>query len=31
MDTEGRELQVINGIRGRAVRVNVELAKNPAE
>ncbi len=29
MDTAGRELQVISGIRGHSVRVNVELQKNP--
>ena len=31
MDTAGRELQVISGIRGRSTRVNVELQKNPAQ
>lgn len=29
MDTAGRELQVISGIRGHSVRVNVELPKTP--
>lgn len=29
MDTSGRELQVISGISGHSVRVNVELPKNP--
>ena len=28
MDTSGRELEVISGIRGHSVRVNVELPKN---
>jgi hypothetical protein len=31
MDTAGREVQVISGIRGRSVRVNVELAKSQAQ
>src|SRR6266567_448102 len=29
MDTAGRELQVITGIRGHSTRVNVEMPKNP--
>jgi hypothetical protein len=29
MDTAGRELQMISGIRGHSVRVNVELQKSP--
>ncbi len=29
MDTSGRELQVISGIRGRSVRLNVETQQTP--
>jgi len=31
MDTSGRELQVISGIRGRSVRMSIETQQNPVE
>ena len=31
MDTSGRELQVITGIRGRSVRLNLETQQTPSE
>ncbi|MBC8166728.1 MAG: hypothetical protein H7Y20_12765 [Bryobacteraceae bacterium] len=31
MDTSGRELQVISGIRGRSVRLNVETQQTPSQ
>ena len=31
MDVAGRELQVITGIRGRSVRIDVETQQNPVE
>ena len=31
MDTSGRELQVISGIRGRCVRMSIETQQNPVE